>query len=78
MGPSALDGITTSALLPSVSPRKKGAKIIKASSPNDVPILNAPDRKVCLWDTGDGATCGKTFTKFDSLKRHMSEAHKGT
>ena len=25
----------------------------------------------------DGTACGKTFTKFDSLKRHVSEAHKG-
>jgi len=35
------------------------------------------DRKVCLWPTNTGATCGKTFTKFDSLKRHLQEAHKG-
>ncbi len=35
------------------------------------------EKKVCLWPMGNGTTCGKTFTKFDSLKRHLSEAHKG-
>ncbi len=40
---------------------------------------NVPEgeKKVCLWPTGNGTTCGKTFTKFDSLKRHLAEAHKG-
>ena len=35
------------------------------------------EKKVCLWPMGNGTTCGKTFTKFDSLKRHLQEAHKG-
>jgi len=35
------------------------------------------DKKICLWDTGNGTTCGKTFTKFDSLNRHLRENHKG-
>ena len=35
------------------------------------------EKKVCLWPTGNGTTCGKTFVKFDSLKRHLTEAHKG-
>ena len=35
------------------------------------------EKKVCLWPMGHGTTCGKTFTKFDSLKRHLQEAHKG-
>lgn len=35
------------------------------------------EKKVCLWVLEDGTACGKTFTKFDSLKRHVSEAHKG-
>ena len=34
-------------------------------------------QKICLWVLDDGTACGKTFTKFDSLKRHVSEAHKG-
>ena len=40
---------------------------------------NVPEgeKKVCLWPTGNGTTCGKTFTKFDSLKRHLAENHKG-
>jgi hypothetical protein len=40
---------------------------------------NVPEgeKKVCLWPTGNGTTCGKTFTKFDSLKRHLAESHKG-
>ena len=35
------------------------------------------EKKICLWVMDDGTACGKTFTKFDSLKRHVSEAHKG-
>ena len=35
------------------------------------------EKKICLWVMEDGTACGKTFTKFDSLKRHVSEAHKG-
>ena len=40
----------------------------------DIP---AEEKKICLWVLDDGTACGKTFTKFDSLKRHVSEAHKG-
>ncbi len=61
-------------LLEGVSPRKKNTA---KQSKNVGASLTAADRKVCLWPTGTGATCGKTFTKFDSLKRHLSEAHKG-
>ena len=32
-----------------------GKKLVKTES----------DKKICLWDTGNGTTCGKTFTKFD-------------
>eukprot|EP00095_Tigriopus_kingsejongensis_P011906 maker-scaffold111_size354240-snap-gene-2.27 protein:Tk11906 transcript:maker-scaffold111_size354240-snap-gene-2.27-mRNA-1 annotation:"zinc finger protein 729-like isoform x6" len=39
----------------------------------DIP---AEEKKICLWILEDGTACGKTFTKFDSLKRHVSEAHK--
>jgi hypothetical protein len=46
-------------------------KVMKEANKGDT------DRKVCLWPTHTGATCGKTFTKFDSLKRHLQEAHKG-
>jgi hypothetical protein len=40
-------------------------------------LATSGEKKVCLWPMGNGTTCGKTFTKFDSLKRHLSEAHKG-
>ena len=41
-------------------------------------LASTGERKVCLWPTDNGTgTCGKTFTKFDSLKRHLAEAHKG-
>jgi KRAB domain-containing zinc finger protein len=49
------------------------AKIIKKKR-KDIP---AEEKKICLWVLEDGTACGKTFTKFDSLKRHVSEAHKG-
>ena len=26
------------------------------------------EKKICLWVMDDGTACGKTFTKFDSLK----------
>jgi len=34
-------------------------------------------KRICLWPMGNGTTCGKAFAKFDSLKRHLTEAHKG-
>ena len=40
----------------------------------DIP---AEEKKICLWVLEDGTACGKTFTKFDSLKRHVAEAHQG-
>jgi hypothetical protein len=39
--------------------------------------ISEGEKKVCLWPIGAGTTCGKTFTKFDSLKRHLAETHKG-
>ena len=39
----------------------------------DIP---ADEKKICLWVLDDGTACGKTFTKFDSLKRHVAESHK--
>ena len=48
-------------------------KMIKKKR-KDIP---AEEKKICLWVLEDGTACGKTFTKFDSLKRHVSEAHKG-
>lgn len=59
---------------------KKNRKFLDASlSPsNTIPGVGAEnDKKVCLWPTGNGTTCGKTFTKYDSLKRHLTETHKG-
>ena len=40
----------------------------------DIP---AEEKKICLWILEDSTACGKTFTKFDSLKRHVTEAHRG-
>ena len=48
-------------------------KVIKKKR-KDIP---AEEKKICLWVLDDGTACGKTFTKFDSLKRHVSEALKG-
>ncbi len=48
-------------------------KVVKKKR-KDIP---AEEKKICLWVLEDGTACGKTFTKFDSLKRHVSEAHKG-
>ena len=71
------------------SPTKpKGKGIGKSSSSSSSSQLNTSsgsgtgppkndEKKVCLWPMGNGTTCGKTFTKFDSLKRHLQEAHKG-
>ena len=43
------------------------------------PMSSALEKKVCLWplDDGSGATCGKSFAKDDSLRRHLTEAHQG-
>ena len=58
---------------------KKGQKVSGvAAGMNVIGDTESSERKVCLWPTGNGTTCGKTFTKFDSLKRHLSEAHKGS
>ena len=74
---------------PMPSPTKqKGKGIGKSSSTSSSSTLNTSsgsgtgppkndEKKVCLWPMGNGTTCGKTFTKFDSLKRHLQEAHKG-
>jgi hypothetical protein len=49
--------------------------------PGSVPPASAKrkalaDKKTCKWALEDGTICGKTFTKFDSLRRHVSEMHK--
>ena len=35
------------------------------------------DKKTCRWVLDNGTICGKTFSKFDSLRRHVQELHKG-
>ncbi len=47
-------------------------KVVKKKR-KDIP---PEEKKICLWILEDGTACGKTFTKFDSLKRHVSESHK--
>ena len=34
------------------------------------------DRKTCKWVLDNGSVCGKNFSKFDSLRRHVAELHK--
>lgn len=53
------------------------SKKIKGGSTTGGPTATDGEKKVCLWPIGNGTTCGKTFTKFDSLKRHLAENHKG-
>lgn len=54
-----------------------GKKIKGANNAGAGPTATDGEKKVCLWPIGNGTTCGKTFTKFDSLKRHLAENHKG-
>ena len=35
------------------------------------------DKKTCRWVLDNGTICGRTFSKFDSLRRHVQELHKG-
>ena len=35
------------------------------------------DKKTCRWVLDSGTICGRTFSKFDSLRRHVNELHKG-
>ena len=35
------------------------------------------DKKTCRWVLDNGTICGKSFSKFDSLRRHVQELHKG-
>ena len=35
------------------------------------------DKKTCRWVLDNGTICGKAFSKFDSLRRHVQELHKG-
>ena len=37
----------------------------------------AEDKKTCKWVLDNGSVCGRTFSKFDSLRRHVAELHKG-
>ena len=41
-------------------------------------IATDGEKKICLWPiSANDTSCGKTFTKMDSLKRHIAENHKG-
>ena len=55
----------------------KGPSKLDAKPPIGTKTTTEGEKKVCLWDLGNNTTCGKTFTKFDSLKRHLAESHKG-
>lgn len=35
------------------------------------------DKKTCRWVLDNGTVCGRAFSKFDSLRRHVTELHKG-
>ena len=35
------------------------------------------DKKTCRWVLHNGTICGRSFSKFDSLRRHVQELHKG-
>ena len=35
------------------------------------------DKKTCRWVLDNGTICGRSFSKFDSLRRHVQELHKG-
>lgn len=37
----------------------------------------AEDKKTCKWVLDNGSVCGRSFSKFDSLRRHVAELHKG-
>lgn len=71
MKPNSIDWASSGILVSEDGQEIK--KIIKKKR-KDIP---AEEKKICLWVLDDGTACGKTFTKFDSLKRHVSEAHKG-
>ena len=62
-----------------VDPTSVSVPALEVVVPKQKKGSNVPEneKKVCLWPTGNGTTCGKTFVKFDSLKRHLTEAHKG-
>ena len=58
---------------PKNSSNPDGSASLPKKKRRDIP---AEEKKICLWVLEDGTACGKTFTKFDSLKRHVSEGHK--
>ena len=35
------------------------------------------DKKTCRWVLDNGTRCGRSFSKVDSLRRHVQELHKG-
>lgn len=84
VAPSSLTTTSTTSVLSSPPPvtKKKGRRAnAKKGNHGNVIMMDQmggkEEKKICLWETGNGATCGKTFAKMDSLKRHLAEAHKG-
>ena len=55
---------------PGVGSSKKGMKGANAL-PAAAGTADSGEKKVCLWPIGNGTTCGKTFTKFDSLNHNF-------
>ena len=82
LSPVTLDGVSLK--LEPVGPNKQLEVVdpVVINQPLEVVVKKKPsgpenEKKICLWPMGNGTTCGKAFAKFDSLKRHLTEAHKG-
>ena len=55
----------------------KGMVLGSEISPKEGQEEPNEEKKVCLWPTENGTNCGKTFIKFEGLKRHLADIHKG-
>eukprot|EP00096_Caligus_rogercresseyi_P014629 TRINITY_DN7135_c0_g1_i1.p1 TRINITY_DN7135_c0_g1~~TRINITY_DN7135_c0_g1_i1.p1 ORF type:complete len:683 (-),score=173.47 TRINITY_DN7135_c0_g1_i1:480-2375(-) len=76
-GPNAVPSCSTDGTSPQQEQHLQQQAILTRIPKKKRKDIPAEEKKICLWVLEDGTACGKTFTKFDSLKRHVSEAHKG-